>query len=210
MNAEASIRQSRGPAPPLLLPLSAVLLFGLLAPGCGLFETRDPAPPSESNCVSIPATRPGIVLSNLQNAVGQKCVDMYAACFSQPGSGQPPLQFVPSAEAREQYAGVLDEWDAADEQAYFRNLVARSVVNGLAQLQLVPRDSIVTPDTVLYSLDYRLTFQHTDAGFPVTAAGTMRVTLAPDGGTIWRIFRWVDFQTTGEASWSLFKGRFSN
>jgi hypothetical protein len=191
--------------------LAAILLVaGSVVPGCGLFDTRTPEPPSESNCFSVPQTRPGTVITNLQTAIAQKCVDTYAACFSGGSPGQQPLVFVPSAEAREQYAAVMNNWSTTDEQAYFRNLTARGVVNGFASLLLAPRDSVISPDSVVYSYDYTFTFQHTEPGFPVTARGNMQLSLAPDANNVWRIYRWVDLKTTDDVTWSIFKGRFSN
>jgi len=187
----------------------SMLAGGMLA-GCGLFDTRDPQPPSESNCFSVPQTRPAMVITNLQTAVSQKCVDTYAACFSGGTAGERPLVFVPSAEAREQYASVMSTWSITDEQAYFRNLAARGVVNGFANLLLVARDSVVSPDSVVYSFDYTFTFQHTEPGFPVTARGNMQLSLAPDGNNVWRVYRWVDLKTTDDVTWSVFKGKFSN
>jgi hypothetical protein len=186
------------------------VIVAILAPGCGLFDTRDPEPPTESNCFSLPQTRPGVVIGNLQTAIAQKCVDTYGACFSGTGPGQQPLVFVPSAEARDQYAAVLSSWTAGDEQAYFRNLVARGMENGFASLILVARDSVISPDSVVYSYDYTFTFQHTEPGIPATARGNMWLSLAPDGSNIWRIYRWVDLKTTDDITWSVFKGRFGN
>lgn len=194
-------------------PFPLLVLVGVasIAVGaCGLFDTRAPESPSESNCFSVPQTRPGVVITNLQTAVAQKCVDTYADCFAGGGAGQRTLVFVPSAEAREQYAAVLTGWTPADEQAYFRNLVARGVVNGFAGVQLSARDSVISPDSVVYSFDYTLTFQHTEAGFPITARGNMQLSLAPDANNIWRVYRWVDLKTTDDVTWSVFKGRFSN
>ncbi len=187
-----------------------ILALTLAVAGCGLFETREPEPPSQSNCFSEPATRPGVVIVNLVNAVAQKCVDNYAACFSNAADGSQAFMFVPSAEARDQYGSVLLNWTAADEQAYFRNLVAKSVTNGFSGLTLTPRDSIITPDSVLYTYDYSFTFEHTEPGFPMVARGNLRFTLAPNASNVWSIFRWVDLKTTGDITWSLFKGKFSS
>ena len=186
-----------------------LLVLGVLS-GCGLFETRDPESPSTSNCTSQPPTRPGVVLANLTNAIIQKCPDNYGACFSSAASGSRMFVFVPSAEGRDQYGAVLADWTVGDEQAYFRNLVAKGVTNGFANLMLIPRDSVITPDSVLYSFDYVFTFEHTEPGFPVTARGNLRFTLAPDANNFWSIFRWVDLKSTEDITWSLFKGKFSN
>jgi len=192
-----------------LLFASSVMLMTAL-PGCGLFETRDPESPSSSNCFSQPPTRPGIVLENLQNAIAQKCVDNYAACFANPSNSDAMFVFVPSAEARDQYGAVMADWSSSDEQAYFRNLVARGVANGFASLFLVPRDSVITQDSVQYNFDYTFTFEHHEAGFPITARGNLQFTLSPNASNFWSIQRWADFKSGDDITWSLFKGRFSN
>lgn len=186
------------------------LATALATQGCGLFDTRDPEPPSSSNCFSTPPTQPGIVIENLQNAITQKCVDNYAACFANASNSDLPFVFVASAEAREQYGAVMNDWNAADEQAYFRNLVAKGVVNGFASLFLVPRDSVITQDSVLYNFDYTFTLEHIEAGFPITARGNLQFTLSSNSSNFWSIHRWTDFKSGDDITWSLFKGRFSN
>lgn len=183
----------------------ALLLLG----GCGLFDTRDPEPPASSTCFSIPPTRPLIVIANLQNAVAQKCADNYAACFARGGPGERAFVYTPSAEGRDQYGPVLLGWTADDEAAYFRTLLARSVTNGFASLQLTPRDSLISADSVVYTFAYAFTVEHTEPGFPITARGDMQVTITANAATVWSISRWVDLSTTGEPTWSLFRGRFS-
>lgn len=187
------------------------LFFGVWSLSCGLFETREPEQPSQSSCFSQPPTRPLIVIGNLENAIAQKCPDNYTACFS-PANGERRFIFVPSPEAREQYAALFSDWTTSDEQAYFRNLVAKGTTNGFSNLFLVkpPRDSVITADSVLYNFDYTLTFEHTEPGFPITARGNLQFTLTPDASNFWAISRWSDFKTTTDISWSLFKGKFGN
>ncbi|MGA9115485.1 MAG: hypothetical protein WB626_01780 [Bacteroidota bacterium] len=188
---------------------TAILTGALLAfacGGCDLFSTREPEPPSDTNCFPLPPTRPSAVLANLQSAVAQKCVDTYAACFG--GGGR--FVFLPSSEAREQYGALMDDWGTAEEQAWFRNLVARGLPNGFSTLILTPRDSVIASDSVVYNFDYTFRFEHTLAGFPAAARGNLQFTLTPDAGNNWSITRWADFKTTDDITWSLFKGKFSN
>ncbi len=187
-----------------------VVIFTFTCSSCGLFDTRDPEPPSASNCFSAPQTERGVVLVNLQTAIAQKCVDTYTACFSGSTTGSQAFVFVPSAEAREQYGAALSDWTPADEEAYFRNLVAKGITNGFANLLIVPLDSVITADSAVYNCDYTFVFEHTEQGFPVAARGNLQFTLAPDGNNIWKIYRWTDFKTTNDITWSLFKGKFSN
>ncbi len=190
----------------------AILLISVsISPAaCSLFETRSPEEPSQSGCDYRPPTAHGDVLINLQNAIAQKCVDTYSSCFADPSRTSRPYTFTPAAEASAQYPSVFTSWTFAEEQSYFRNLVARKRQNGFANLLLTPKDSVITADSVTYSFDYTLTFEHTETGFPSTARGNFQLTLGTDNNNFWVIYRWIDFKTTDDISWSSFKGKFSD
>ncbi len=187
----------------------ALLIVALLLSSCDIFSTREPEQPSQSNCFGQPPTRPLITVNNLESAIVQKCPDNYGSVFS-PSAGARPFVFVPSTEGQEQYAAVFGSWSAEDELSYFRNLVAKARTNGFSSLFLAPTDSLITADSVVYSFDYTLTFEHTEPGFPYTARGNMQLTLAPDATNFWMLVRWSDFKTTADITWSLFKGKFGN
>jgi hypothetical protein len=191
------------------LAVPAVLL--LLAVGaCGLFEPREAEQPTESGLNFVPPTDPGIVISNLQAAIDQKNAANYIACFSDVARQGRPFVFIPSAEAIAQYAAVLADWDLAKEEAYFQNLIARSPTTAFSSLVLTLQSSIVSADSVLYEFDYIFSFGHNEQGFPQTARGRLQFTLGVDASTFWSIHRWIDFKSTEDATWSLFKGKFGN
>jgi hypothetical protein len=181
-----------------------------LLPGCGLFDPRDPEPPSQSSLNFRPPTEPAIVIANLQSAVEQKNSANYISCFADPAKLTSPYVFIPSADAEAQYGGALARWGREDEDAYFRNLIARSPNNAFSTLSLALKSSTVTADSVVHSYDYVLVFEHSDAGFPKTARGNLQFTMVTDPGNFWVILRWLDFKTTNDVTWSHFKGRFSN
>ncbi len=185
--------------PALLVPLH-----------CSLFETRTPEPPTQSSLDFQPASDPTIVISNLQNAVAQKSSANYISCFADPSKTKRGFTFIPSAEASAQYPGLLANWTIDEELSYFRNLIAKSVPNGFSSLLLTLKSSVVTADSVVYNYDYTFTFEHTEAGFPTTARGTLQFSLGPDNTNLWTIYRWSDFKTTADITWSLMKGKFSN
>ncbi len=189
------------------LPILPALLF--LA-GCGLFEPRDPENPAASRLDFLPPTEPSIVIDNLQSAIDQKNIANYTACFSDPASGGRTFVFIPSAEASAQYGLAFASWGIAQEQAYFQNLIARSATNAYAGLLLTQKSQLVTADSVIYSYDYTFTFEHSEAGFPRTAQGNLQFALAPDPANRWSIYRWIDFKTGTDITWSMFKGKFSN
>jgi hypothetical protein len=198
------------PLSPRTVVLAALCASGLLFPQCSLFEPRNPEDPSQQSLTFIPPTDHGIVISNLQNAIAQKSADNYLKCIADPSKTQRAFVFVPSAEAVSQYAGVLTNWTRDNEEAYFRNLVSRSPSNTFSNLFLSLKSSVVTADSVTYNYDYTLTFDHSDPGFPKTARGNMQFSLGIDSYNNWMIYRWSDYKTTSDVTWSLFKGKFSN
>lgn len=191
------------------LPRAATIIPALLV-SCGLFEPRTPEDPSQASLNFRPPTDPAIVIANLQSAIDQKNVANYASCFADPMKVGRPFLFAPSAEASAQYAGVFSSWSFTQEQSYFQNLVAKSSPTAFSNLLLTLKTSAVTADSVIYSYDYILTFEHNEIGFPKTARGNLQFTLVTDNSNFWTIYRWIDFKTGGDITWSMFKGKFSN
>jgi len=198
---------ARASIPTATVPAALLLL---LVGACGLFEPRDAESPTESGLNFVPPTEPGIVISNLQAAVDQKNVANYVACFADMARQGRPFVFIPSAEASAQYGAVLAEWDLTKEEAYFQNLISRSPATAFSSLVLTLQSTIVSADSVLYEYDYIFSFGHTEQGFPQTARGRLQFTVGVDASTFWTIHRWIDFKSTDDATWSLFKGKFGN
>lgn len=191
----------------LLVVVLSVSVLG----GCSLFEPRDPEQPSQSSSDFLPPTAPDIVITNLRNSIAQKNVQNYVSCFADPSRSGQSYTFVPSADAAALFPSVLNSWTYAEEQVYMTNLVAKAVPNGFANLLLTAATTQVFADSVIYSADYLLTFQHTEAGFPSTARGHLQFAIGVDNSNQqWSIYRWVDLKTTEDITWSSFKGRFSN
>lgn len=188
----------------------ALIGGALLCAGCGLFEPRDPEPPSQSGFNFPPQTDHSIVVANLQNAVALKNTENYIRCFVDPVGFSRPFVFVPSADAAAQYGAVLGSWNLSAENDYFRNLVAKSPPNGFANLLLTQKALTQSADSVQYDFDYVLTFEHSEADFPSMARGNLRFTIIRNSSNFWAIAHWVDYNTTTDASWSLFKGKFGN
>ncbi len=187
-----------------------LLAAGLVLSGCNLFAPRDPEDPAASRLDFLPPTEPSVVIENLRSAIDQKNIANYTACFSDGAAGGRTFVFIPSAEASAQYGLALASWGTAQEQAYFQNLIARSAPTAHAGLQLTQKSQLVAADSVIYSYDYTFTFEHSETGFPKVAQGNLQFALAPDAGNRWSIYRWIDFKTGNDITWSMFKGKFSN
>ena len=191
-----------------LLLLSAGLAG--YAGGCGLFEPRSPEAPTQSSQTFLPATEPHNVISNMQNAIEQKSVPNYMQCLADPLAGVHIFLFVPSSEGTAQYGSLFRTWSTAEEQAYFQNLTTRTTPASISKLDLTEKTRSLAADSALLEYDYTLTFENTAAGFPSRASGNLQFALQRSSSNIWTIYRWTDFKTTNDITWSLFKGKFSN
>ena len=180
------------------------------AGGCGLFEPRSPEAPTQSSQTFLPATDPLIVISNLQDAIEQKSVPNYMQCLADPLAGVHIFLFVPSSEGTAQYGSLFRTWSTAEEQAYIQNLTTRTTPASLSKLDLTEKTRSLATDSALLEYDYTLTFENTVAGFPSRASGNLQFALQRSSSNIWTIYRWTDFKTTNDITWSLFKGKFSN
>ncbi|MGA9118412.1 MAG: hypothetical protein WB699_03515 [Bacteroidota bacterium] len=186
------------------------LAIGL--PACGLFQTRTPDAPTQPSDSFIPATDPDAVVQNLQSAIAEKSSVNYVRCLADPSHAKQPYQFIPSATAAATYSGVFAQWNVDDERQYFQNLVARTAgkPTAFSNLVLAHKTILLSGDSTVVSYDYTFTFDHNDPSFPTVASGTMQLVLGPDNTNAWVIYRWTDFKTTNDITWSHFKGRFSN
>ncbi len=195
-----------------LATASALACWLALGSGCNLFEPRDPEPPSQSSDSFLPPTDPDVVIENLQNAIAQKNSVNYVRCFADPTRTAHPFQFFPSPDAGAQYASVFAFWTVEQEKTYFQNLVARAAtkVNAYSNLVLSNRSVTLTADSSVQTYDYTLTFEHNDPSFPTVASGHLQFVLGMDDNNAWVIYRWSDFKTTSDVTWSHFKGKFSN
>jgi len=178
--------------------------------GCGLFEPRPAENPTVAGGQFRPATEPLIVIANLEQAIDQKNVANYIQCFSDPITGPQPFTFLPSSEGTAQYSVVFLTWTTTEEQAYFQNMSVRTTSTSASNLALRERSFLLSGDSALAEYDYTLIFEHTAAGFPKIAQGNLQFALARNNSNIWSIYRWADFKTTNDVTWSLFKGKFSN
>lgn len=200
------MKASGGSAARLLLAAALAQAAG----GCGLFEPRTPEAPTQSSQTFLPATDPLTVISNLQSAIEQKSVPNYVQCLADPLAGVHIFLFVPSSEGTAQYGSLFRAWSTADEQAYFQNLTTRTTPTSISKLDLTAKSTSLAADSALLEYDYTLTFENTAAGFPSRASGDLQFALQRSSSNIWTIYRWTDFKTTTDITWSLFKGKFSN
>jgi hypothetical protein len=174
--------------------------------GCDLFQTRDPQAPSQSNSTFSPPVSPDIVLSNLEAAIRDYNVDNYIRCFSDPAVR--PYEFVPSQGVRANYPGLFSQWTLESERRYFLNLGTPK--GGSPSLSFSNQQSLtVSSDSVIYNMNYILIFPHHRPNVPQSVQGNMQISIGSDNQHRWSIYRWQDFKTATDSTWSYWKAVFS-
>ena len=193
-------------------PIGLLLCFvtSLTLSACGLLETREPQPPSQTSSTFIPPTSPSIVLDNLVSAIRERNTDNYIRCLVDSSFSDKRFSFVPTQEAQSQYFTVFNSWSPSAERGYFENL--KSLTPSTATTLLFfsnQKFESVQSDSALFSATYDLVFQHNVSGVPQEAKGALQFYMATDRNRLWMIYRWVDLKTGSDFSWSEMKGRFS-
>jgi len=189
-------------------------LFPLLLPfllgACGIFEPRDPEPPSQLSSSFVPPTDPALVFQNLTGAFRERNALNYSRCLSDSSMGAPLFQFEPDPQAFQQYAAVFAAWSRQAEQQSFEAMNA-AVPSGSAmtlELQsLTPQG--LNADSAKYEIQYRLTIPHSRSSISTVALGRSLLVLTPDRSRNWAISRWVDLALApDDFTWSKMKGAF--
>lgn len=178
----------------------------LVLAGCDIFHTRDPENPSQSNSTFTPPVSPEIVLANLGSAIHDYNVDNYIRCFSDPTSRT--YEFVPSQAVRAHYPGLFTQWNLESERRYLLNMGTPK--NSPPSVTFTNQQTItVSSDSVIYNMNYTFTFPHNRANIPQIVQGNMQISIGSDAQHRWSIYRWQDFQTVSDSTWSYWKAVFS-
>lgn len=184
--------------------------FAMLISGCNIFETRTPEPPQQAQSDFLPPTIYSIVIENLQNAIADRNVNNYVACFSDPTTGGRPFTFQPSPTAGRQYQSIFLTWDISSERGYFNNLVSQSSSSATPSLVLVPVEDQPGADSAYYSANYTLIWPNKNSSAPQQVQGNLQFYLSVNSSGNWSIYRWVDSGTSDTVkTWSDLKAWFS-
>ena len=182
----------------------AAFILAALLGGCGIFDPRDPEPPSEGRLGFEPPLSREVVITNLQTAISRKDLANYMRCFNNPAASPLGFQFTPSANVRNEFP----VWGYTEEEASFRNLVASAQAGEVPALSLPnARWQQSGSDSAEYFADYVLTFRHTRPGLPQVVRGSLQFYLFNDQ-SFWRIIRWTDNRADTDSTWSLLKRNF--
>ena len=173
--------------------------------GCDLFQTRDPQQPAQTKSSFNTPVTADIVIDNLKSAIAEYNVDNYIRCFVDTAAR--PYEFIASQEIQGNYPGVFSHWTLENERQYYVRM--GQPAGGAPYLSDSTLSSIVGSDSVMYLMSYTLFFPHTRTDIPKVVQGNMQLSLGVNNQGLWSIYRWQDFKTVSNSTWSLWKAVFS-
>lgn len=169
-------------------------LLLLLIAGCNLFTTRDPEPPeSGSNIINLPRT-PQDVLDNLTAAMNNRDDVFYMASFSSDS-----FRFEPDAVtlARESWMAT---WGYEQERQHISGLINTGTQPGAVALAVLL--TTLSVDEPVDSTTIRVHYDITADVSPNRFSGTADFVLRMGSAGYWQIYRWRDFRTDEQSTWS--------
>jgi len=148
-------------------------------------------------------------MDNFRNAFQQKNLVEYNKLLADTSVHKKNFTFTPSPSALARYSAVFFSWNSAQEYNYFKNAIVASGNNPF-QVSFIPTPLFRYPsDSAEYSVDYSFFIPHNRTNVTQQFFGRSELFMSPDKNGIWRIYRWVDYETKKDSSWSELKGYFA-
>jgi hypothetical protein len=182
------------------------VLFGLflLTAGCGLFSTRNPEAPDTGRRTWNPPRVPLDVLSNISSAMLERDPVNYLRSFD---ADHFRFEADPVALAGNP---AMAGWGYAEESQYISRLLNEGTLPRDSLLSVVFTSIEQTPlaDSTQIHAQYELTAGVALTGVPHHMAGTADFFVRMGGDGYLQIYRWRDFRTENQSTWSDFKSSF--
>ncbi len=186
-----------------------IVLISVFA-GCDLFETRSPENPTTPRTSWVPATSPGILISNFKNSLTDKSTENYLNCFVDSIVTGKAFSFVPTSEGVTLFPSLFSNWTLSNERAYFENIKSKLRENSSFSLSCFnENEGTIAGDSMTYSADYLLFVDHGISEIVKEFHGHMQMTLFRNTRGEWAVSFWRDSKRNENPSWSELKGRFS-
>ena len=185
-------------------------LFIFFFTGCDIFLTRPADNPSTNQSINPPATTPEQLIENFKNAISKKDPKEYLVFFSDTVTANKNFIFTPHQKVYLQFASIFSAWNKNYEEQYFTTV--KTAMNPSANPFLIFENSQLIKfqsDSALFTTDYKLFLPHTNQNIITEFKGRSHFYFINSKTKNWVCYRWDDFETAKDSSWSLCKGFFS-
>lgn len=185
-----------------------LLLTTLFMYGCDIFQTRSPESPSQPSSIFVQPTTHDIVITNFKNSIIDYNIDNYIRCLVDENVSDKTFEFIPAQDSRID-VGIFRTWNRESEKQYLLN-IGKPQLGSPILLLTNERMTSVTSDSVVYNFDYDLHIPHRHTNYPTSFSGNLQFYIAADQNRNWSIYRWLDFKTNSQNTWSYLKAIFSS
>jgi hypothetical protein len=177
------------------------MLFASLS---GCFNTREVEPPTTPNADWVSPTDYSILMGNLTRSIQQLNAQNYLRCFKEDS-----FRFVPTTPVYTGNELIWDNWVRQDEQTWYDRVVAGIGIPTGNNLVLEEVDfQTFSSDSVRLTGEYSLSLNHTDTALTVNFKGQLVFLMRINAFNEWEIWRWEDYETHPDSSWSKLKLKY--
>lgn len=177
---------------------------------CGLFETRDPQDPSESNVPWRQPTQASYVVENIKNTLEGVDLSLYART-----AAQDSFVFYADPTLLESDPNRYEDWFWDVEEQATRRLFQSIEEHWGAQDSAAVIDLndeewlVIEADSAIVQYSYSVVFHHGKAGVDTTGEGSLRWRMIRSPlDRLWYMAEWRDFALEGTGGWGSIKGGF--
>jgi hypothetical protein len=188
------------------LAMALVILLSCKSP----FATRDPEPPQNKQSSWIQPTSAAYVLINLRNAIAEKNAQNYLRCLADTSVVTKEYRFIPEPTVQAANPGVFRNWGFEQERIYLNQLLLYLPKDSTSQLSLTSLRESAYQDSVILVQEYKLTLSHQmQAQYGLRAtSGQIEFRLLRSLENMWYIYRWTDYATASQPTWSAVRAAF--
>ncbi len=175
-----------------IIKLSICLVSLVIIGSCGLFDTRTPENPNDTNLNFPPATTPQILLNNFINSFNQKNATIYQSCLFSDGN---LFIFFPSYDALAIYSNIFQNWNLASEFNFAKNLFSKFNPEEFPVFNITQNSfANLSTDSSIFIGDYEISIYSRDNSINNLYKGKIQLNLILDKTGTWKIIRWYDYK----------------
>jgi len=190
-----------------------IVLVCTLLLSCNLFDTRDAENPVSGNQTLQTAFSKEILYGNFILAFKQKNIQEYGKLFADTVTHVQSFTFIPTQSSGARYSSVFMSWNKNSETEYFGNAISAVGISSSIEFIVTSVPQIIArePDSAQYTFTYTLFIPHNRSDVKLQQfEGRCEITMSPGkDNPIWKIYRWIDYETKKDSSWSELKGQFA-
>ncbi len=190
--------------------LFACLLFLVFFSCENPFATRKPEEPVTNQSNWIQPTSPIYVIVNLQNAISERNIANYLRCLADTSVSSKQYRFFPEPAVANANPGLFFGWSKQEESNYLQQLNAFLPDDSTATVKFERLNETTFQDSVILLQNYNLKMHYKcqTGDCPRNLRGQAEFRLVRSDDDFWYIYRWSDFATGDEPSWSELKAKF--